>query len=66
VKWQVEIEWMDGEIRTIKDIGQYGPGVIENGAFFCYTKEHRLADVKLTEIIPLGNVRRFKVKEVYW
>lgn len=66
MKWRIDIEWMDGDQRTIGNIGQFGPGCIENGAFLCYTKVNRYADAKLTEIIPLVNVRRFLVTEESW
>jgi hypothetical protein len=66
VRWIIDIEWMDGDQRTVGNIGQFGPGVVENGALLCYTKENRYADAKLTEIIPLVNVRRFKITEESW
>ncbi len=57
---------MDGEIRVIDNIGQFGSGCVVNGAFLCYTKEYRGSDAKLTEIIPLDNVRRLSPREAQW
>lgn len=66
MKWRIDIEWMDGDQRTIPNIGQFGPGCIEGGTLLCYTKENRYAEAKLKEIIPLVNVRRFLVTEESW
>jgi hypothetical protein len=64
-RWKLLVEWMDGRIETIH-LGIWGPGCIEKGHLLGYTKEHRMAESKLTYIIPTENVRWFKVEEDYW